>query len=216
MSNKKVNNKEVNNKEVSNKEVSNKEVSNKKMKKVLIPVLAVAVLAGGGFTIANAQGQAALAKQAKITQDEAINAALEKVPGTVEEVELEDEKGTIVYEIELVSTDGTEHEVEVDAQTGEVLKVEADDDDDGENEEEDSQNQAKLAKQAKITEDEAINMALEKVPGTVNEIELEVENGTVVYEIEVLSTDGTEQEVKVDAQTGEVLKVEADDDENEE
>ena len=57
-------------------------------------------------------------------------------------------------------------------------------------------------------------MALEKVPGTVNEIELEVENGTVVYEIEVLSTDGTEQEVKVDAQTGEVLKVEADDDEN--
>ena len=214
MSNKKVNNKEVNNKEVSNKEVSNKEVSNKKMKKVLIPVLAVAVLAGGGFTIANAQGQAALAKQAKITQDEAINAALEKVPGTVEEVELEDEKGTIVYEIELVSTDGTEHEVEVDAQTGEVLKVEADDDD--ENEEEDSQNQAKLAKQAKITEDEAINTALEKVPGTVNEIELEVENGTVVYEIEVLSTDGTEQEVKVDAQTGEVLKVEADDDENEE
>ena len=183
--------------------MSNKKVSNKKMKKVLIPVLAVAVLAGGGFTIANAQGQAALAKQAKITQDEAINAALEKVPGTVEEVELEDEKGTIVYEIELVSTDGTEHEVEVDAQTGEVLKVEADDD---ENEEEDSQNQAKLAKQAKITEDEAINTALEKVPGTVNEIELEVENGTVVYEIKVLSTDGTEQEVKVDAQTGEVVK----------
>jgi len=207
MNNKKVNNKEVNNKEVNNKEVSNKKVSNKKMKKVLIPVLAVAVLAGGGFTIANAQGQAALAKQAKITQDEAINAALEKVPGTAGEVELEDEKGTIVYEIELVSTDGTEHEVEVDAQTGEVLKVEADDD---ENEEEDSQNQDKLAKQAKITEDEAINAALEKVPGTVNEIELEVENGTVVYEIKVLSTDGTEQEVIVDAQTGEVLKVDAD------
>ena len=201
----------MSNKEVNNKEVSNKKVSNKKMKKVLIPVLAVAVLAGGGFTIANAQGQAALAKQAKITQDEAINAALEKVPGTVEEVELEDEKGTIVYEIELVSTDGTEHEVKVDAQTGEVLKVEADDDEN----EEDAQNQAELAKQAKITEDEAINAALEKVPGTVNEIELEVENGTVVYEIEVLSTDGTEQEVKVDAQTGEVLKVEADD-ENEE
>ena len=38
----------------------------------------------------------------------------------------------------------------------------------------------------------------------------------MVYEIEVLSTDGTEQEVKVDAQTGEVLKVEANDDENEE
>ena len=32
-----------------------------------------------------------------------------------------------------------------------------------------------------------------------------------MYEIEVLSTDGTEQEVKVDAQTSDVIKVEAND-----
>jgi len=57
----------------------------------------------------------------------------------------------------VLSTDGTEHEVKVDAQTGDVLKVKADD----ENDEEDAQNQAELAKQAKITEDEAINAALE-------------------------------------------------------
>ena len=41
--------------------------------------------------------------------------------------------------------------------------------------------QAELAKQAKITEEAATKTALEKVPGTVNEVELEDEDGTIVY-----------------------------------
>ena len=205
-----------------------------KKNKILIPALAAAILAGGGFSIANAaapqdkpttevaeendtQNQAELAKQAKITEEQATKTALEKVPGTVNEVELEDENGTIVYGFEVVSTDGTQQDVKVDAQTGKIVKVEADDEENGkENDEEenDTQTQAELAKQAKITEEEATKIALEKVPGTVNEVELEDENGTIVYGIEVVSTDGTQQDVKVDAQTGKVVKVEADDDEN--
>ena len=205
-----------------------------KKNKILIPALAAAILAGGGFSIANAaapqdkpttevaeendtQNQAELAKQAKITEEQATKTALEKVPGTVNEVELEDENGTIVYGFEVVSTDGTQQDVKVDAQTGKIVKVEADDEENGkENDEEenDTQNQAELAKQAKITEEQATKTALEKVPGTVNEVELEDENGTIVYGIEVVSTDGTQQDVKVDAQTGKVVKVEADDDEN--
>ena len=202
--------------------------------KVLIPALAATILAGGGFTIANAaapqdkpttevaeendtQNQAELAKQAKITEEQATKTALEKVPGTVNEVELEDEDGTIVYGIEVVSTDGTQQDVKVDAQTGKIVKVEADDEENGkENDEEenDTQSQAELAKQAKITEEQATKTALEKVPGTVNEVELEDENGTIVYGIEVVLTDGTQQDVKVDAQTGKIVKVEADDEEN--
>ena len=205
-----------------------------KKNKVLIPALAAAILAGGGFSIAHAavpqdkpttevaeendtQEQAELAKQAKITEEEATKTALEKVPGTVNEVELEDEDGTIVYGIEVVSTDGTQQDVKVDAQTGKIVKVEADDEENGEEndeEENDTQSQAELAKQAKITEEEATKTALEKVPGTVNEVELEDENGTIVYGIEVVSTDGTQQDVKVDAQTGKIVKVEADDEEN--
>ena len=205
-----------------------------KKNKILIPALAAAILAGGGFSIANAaapqdkpttevaeendtQNQAELAKQAKITEEQATKIALEKVPGTVNEVELEDENGTIVYGIEVVSTDGTQQDVKVDAQTGKIVKVEADDEENGkENDEEenDTQTQAELAKQAKITEEEATKTALEKVPGTVNQVELEDENGTIVYGIEVVSTDGTQQDVKVDAQTGKIVKVEADDVEN--
>ena len=205
-----------------------------KKNKILIPALAAAILAGGGFSIANAaapqdkpttevaeendtQNQAELAKQAKITEEQATKTALEKVPGTVNEVELEDKNGTIVYGFEVVSTDGTQQDVKVDAQTGKIVKVEVDDEENGkENDEEenDTQTQAELAKQAKITEEQATKTALEKVPGTVNEVELEDENGTIVYGIEVVSTDGTQQDVKVDAQTGKIVKVEADDDEN--
>ena len=201
MSNKKVNNKEVN-------EVNNKKVNNKKMKKVLIPVLAVAVLAGGGFTIANAQNQAELAKQSKITEEAATKTALEKVPGTVNKVELEDEDGTIVYGIEIVSEDGSQQDVKIDAQTGKVVKVEADDKEENgkENDEEnDGQNQAELAKQAKITEEAATKTALEKVPGTVNKVELEDEDGHVVYDVEINAKDGSKQSVKVDAQTGKII-----------
>ncbi len=205
-----------------------------KKNKILIPALAVVVLAGGGFSFANAAtshdkpttevaeknddlSQAELAKQAKITEEAATKTALEKVPGTVNEVELEDEDGTVVYEFEITSTDGTQQDVKVDAQTGKIVKVEADDEEDGEEkdeEENDDLSQAELAKQAKITEEAATKTALEKVPGTVNEVELEDEDGTVVYEFEITSTDGTQQDVKVDAQTGKIVKVEADDEEN--
>ena len=200
-----------------------------KKNKILIPALAAAILVGGGFSIANAtapqdkpateaaeenddQSQAELAKQAKITEEEATKAALEKVPGTVKEVELEDEDGTIVYGIEVVSTDGTQKEVKVDAKTGKVVKVEDDDEKDGEKKDEE-ENPVELAKQAKITEEEATKAALEKVPGTVKQVELEDEDGTIVYGIEVVSTDGTQKDVKVDAKTGKIVKVEADDDE---
>ena len=200
-----------------------------KKNKILIPAIAAAILAGGGFSIAQAavpqdkptteaaeknddQSQAELAKQAKISEEAATKTALEKVPGTVKEVELEDEDGTIVYGIEVVSTDGSQQDVKVDAQTGKVVKVEADDEEDGE-EKDEGENQAELAKQAKISEEEATKAALEKVPGTVKQVELEDEDGTIVYGIEVVSTDGTQQDVKVDAKTGKIVKVEADDDE---
>ncbi|MDR7080291.1 putative membrane protein YkoI [Neobacillus niacini] len=200
-----------------------------KKNKILIPAIAAAILAGGGFSIAQAavpqdkptteaaeenddQSQAELVKQVKITEEEATKAALEKVAGTVKEVELEDEDGTIVYGIEVVSTDGSQQDVKVDAQTGKVVKVEADDEEDGE-EKDEGENQAELAKQAKISEEEATKAALEKVPGTVKQVELEDEDGTIVYGIEVVSTDGTQQDVKVDAKTGKIVKVEADDDE---
>jgi uncharacterized membrane protein YkoI len=53
-------------------------------------------------------------------------------------------------------------------------------------------------------------IAQEKVPGDVIEVELESKREALVYEIKVLTQSGRVREVKIDARTGAVLKVEDD------
>jgi hypothetical protein len=57
----------------------------------------------------------------KITMEQAIKAAIEKVPGKVTEAELEEEDGKSVFEITVVGDDGKEFELEADAATGVVM-----------------------------------------------------------------------------------------------
>jgi uncharacterized membrane protein YkoI len=52
--------------------------------------------------------------------------ATKEVPGDVIEVELEDERGALVYEIKVLTSTGRVREVEIDARTGAVLKIEDD------------------------------------------------------------------------------------------
>jgi len=70
-----------------------------------------------------------------------------------------------------------------------------------------------LVKDAKVTIDQAIKTASEKVPGTVVEAELEKKHGKTVWEIEVLGADGNVTEVHIDAATGAVIDTEAKKDE---
>ncbi|MBA4602232.1 PepSY domain-containing protein [Thermoactinomyces mirandus] len=58
-----------------------------------------------------------------------------------------------------------------------------------------------------LTEKEAAQKAEERYPGTVKEIELDDKGTRHVYEIELLGSNG-EYEIKMDAGTGEILKVE--------
>ena len=63
-----------------------------------------------------------------------------------------------------------------------------------------------------LSEAAAIEIALAEVPGEVQETELEREDGKMIYEIEIIAAaDGKEMEIEIDADTGEVLEVEADD-----
>ncbi|MDP1949228.1 MAG: PepSY domain-containing protein [Nitrospirota bacterium] len=70
-----------------------------------------------------------------------------------------------------------------------------------------------LVKEAKITIDQAIKTASEKVPGTVVEAELEKKHGKTIWEVEVLGADGNVTEVHIDAATGTVIDTEAKKDE---
>ena len=68
---------------------------------------------------------------------------------------------------------------------------------------------AALAKDSKVTIDQAIKTASKKVPGTVVEAELEKKHGKTVWEVEVLGADGTVTEVHIDAATGAIIDTEA-------
>lgn len=81
----------------------------------------------------------------------------------------------------------------------------------GEDDAEEAGESAQLAALARISADQARAAALARIPGTVEEVELENEDGNLVYSVEVRK-DGSEVDVKVDAGNGKVLHAEADND----
>lgn len=75
-----------------------------------------------------AQQSAALAGMAKITAEQASAAALAKFPGaTIQKTELEDENGSLVWDVSLTDAKGAKQDVKVDAGNGAILSVQADD-----------------------------------------------------------------------------------------
>lgn len=73
---------------------------------------------------------------------------------------------------------------------------------------------ADLVRDAKITIDQAVKTATEKVQGTVVDAELEKEHGKTVWEVEVLGADGHVTQVHIDAASGDVIDTEMKKDEN--
>ncbi len=65
--------------------------------------------------------------------------------------------------------------------------------------------------QVTITADQAKAAALAKFPGaTVKQVELQDENGTLVWGVTLTDASGTAQDVKIDGTIGQVLSAEAD------
>lgn len=126
----------------------------------------------------------------KITMVEALKIATELVPGRVVEAELKDEAALIFYEIEIISRDGMVVEVQVDANSGQIIK------------------QAGEGEVAYITVEEAIKSATEYLRWHAVEVELEEEDGKAVYEIKLINNLGDDQEVEIDALSGTVLEPE--------
>jgi uncharacterized membrane protein YkoI len=60
----------------------------------------------------------------KVTLQEAIQTALGQAPGSVQNAKLDDENGSLLYEVSIVSQDRSMTEVKVDAQSGHILKIE--------------------------------------------------------------------------------------------
>jgi uncharacterized membrane protein YkoI len=63
-----------------------------------------------------------------------------------------------------------------------------------------------LQQYATISQQTAVNVALNEIPGTPVKVVLENENGNVVYSVEILTSSGN-MDVKVDAGNGQVLGI---------
>lgn len=74
----------------------------------------------------------------------------------------------------------------------------------------DKKEEQQLTKQAKISEKESHNIALQEVKGQITDSELDMENGKLVYSIEIIDKQNNEHEIEVDAKTGDILKIEKD------
>jgi N-methylhydantoinase A/oxoprolinase/acetone carboxylase beta subunit len=103
------------------------------MKKTLIRAMVAGFLAVGLCLVAGAQNQtpkkskipAALKKDAKISVEEARATALKKVPGEIQEEELEKEHGKLVYSFDIRATGQKDiTEVQVSAIDGSIVSVE--------------------------------------------------------------------------------------------
>lgn len=119
------------------------------MKKSMIAaaaIIASVVGAGVGTTVMAAgendeseqQEMQALAS-AKISIADAVKTAEASAGGKAAEVELDNVEGKAAYDVSVVLADGTEHEVLVDANSGEVIKTVVDDDE-GDDDDNDNDN----------------------------------------------------------------------------
>ena len=70
------------------------------------------------------------------------------------------------------------------------------------------QNKIEIAAAAKVTIDQAIKTASEKVAGKIVEAELERKHNKLVWEVEVVTAENKVMEVHIDAETGVVIDVE--------
>ena len=78
----------------------------------------------------------------------------------------------------------------------------------GKGKKDESKETVEMAVAAKVTIDQAIKTASEKVAGKVVEAELEMKHDKVIWEVEVVTAENKVMEVHIDAESGAVIDVE--------
>jgi uncharacterized membrane protein YkoI len=139
-----------------------------------------------------------LLKSSKIEVADAIKAAQDKAPGRVIDTELKSKNGKTVWEVDIAAADGKAVEVDVDADSGQVVDSEPPTMAGG-------GDKMELIKSSKIEVADAIKTALEKASGRVVDTELRAKNGKTMWEVDIASADGKATEVDVDAASGQVV-----------
>ncbi|PRO65956.1 PepSY domain-containing protein [Alkalicoccus urumqiensis] len=193
------------------------------MKKTVLLVTTAAIVGGAGYAFASdnsddmntavlpqqtetadsTEGNAPDEQKQPMSREAAADIVREAFPeGYVEEVEKEREHGRLLYEVDIDLSGDDDGDVYVDAYTGEIVWV---DDDLRSYHGEGSGGQAASPDGPGIQAEEARQIALDFAGGGyIDDLELERENGMLVYEVEVEGI-GDDMDIYIDAETGDVL-----------
>ena len=124
-------------------------------------------------------------------------AALSKHDGKIVKMEMKSEIKKPTYEFDVESADGTAWDIECDVKSSKITEVE----------QEVKADDAKFKALAKVSEADAKATALAAHPGTVAEVEYELESdGKASYEFDITEADNEEVKVEVDATTGKIAE----------
>lgn len=152
--------------------------------------------------------------QTLISLDEAKRIAFEHagVDGSqaqFDDEELDSDAGVLKYELEF-NVGRNEYEYDIEAFTGEILKYEQDiKDDAGRQTSDDGRTSSPRQETEQLTEEEALNIALDHVGLTrsqvnIEDLELDTDDGRLKWEINFKSNN-REYEFDIDARTGEIF-----------
>lgn len=64
----------------------------------------------------------------------------------------------------------------------------------------------------RITKEQAQQIALKQVPGKIQHVDMDLENGVLVYEVFILTSENRIFEVEILAKSGKILKIEEEND----
>ncbi|RCW77193.1 PepSY domain-containing protein [Saliterribacillus persicus] len=200
--------------------------------KKFITIMGIILLIGGILAIFQLSSNSA---SAYLSEKEAKTKAQEQFAGDVVEIELDEENNRKVYEIE-IHGETHEYELKLDAESGEILKLEEKPHTNTVKEKnskttekptsssetneankpstekrDDTDDQGKTIDiNTLISKEKAKEIALKEADGTITDIELDEDDGRMLYEIE-MDTDTNEVDIEIDAYTGEILSISMDD-----
>lgn len=103
------------------------------MRTLSVAGLAALILVAGMAGIALSDGDQDRARALResgeiVPLEQIVDKAREEFPGRILEVELEEEEGILIYEVEILSDSGVVREFMFDARTGELIGTEEEDD----------------------------------------------------------------------------------------
>lgn len=125
--------------------------------------------------------------------DACVATSLAAHPGRLESLSSEIEDGKSQFELDINGKDGYGWEIECDAATGKIKRVER----------EIRAHSSEFKSKAKVRLDAAMKIALDKYPGDIYNTEFDIEDdGEISYEFIIKTDSGKTIEVEVDAVNG--------------